>query len=167
MGSHKTVGVVFGWQKQKLHIAGITGKGQGAIQCLASGTPSCGVAIKAEHHRVGEAKQFLHMVGGASGTQSGYRVGKTQLGQGHHIHIPLSHQDIASFAQGSTRFKQAVQLSPFAEHRCFGGVEVFGCAVTEHTPTKAYALAFDIANGKHDAVAKAVVTFVFFATFFV
>ena len=107
------------------------------------------------------------MVGGASGTQGGHRVGKTQLSQSHHIHITFSHQHIASFAQGGTRFKQAVKFAAFAEHRCFGGIQVFGCAVAEHSPTKAYALAFDIADGKHDAVAKAVVALVFFATFFV
>ena len=106
------------------------------------------------------------MVGGASRTQGSDSIGKAQLGQGHHIHVALGHQHIAGFAQSGSRFKQAIQLSSFAEHWCFRGVQVFGRTFAEYAATKAYALAFDIADGKHDAVAKAVVALVFFATFF-
>ena len=46
-----------------------------------------------------------------------------------------------------------------ASYRPFGRVEVFGFFVAQHAPAKAYALAFGVADGKHDAVAKAVVAF--------
>ena len=54
-------------------------------------------------------------------------------------------------------FKQAVEFAPFAENGGFGRVEVFWFFVAQHAPAKADVLAFDVANGEHDAVAEAVV----------
>ena len=59
------------------------------------------VAVKAENHRVGEAKQLLHMLGSAGGAQRCHGVGKTQLGQRHHVHIAFGHQGVAVLAQGA------------------------------------------------------------------
>ncbi len=165
MGADKTVRVVFFGQKQKLNAAHIAGVGQSAVQGFARRTPACAVAVKAEHHCVGKAEKLLHMVWRAGGAQGRYRIGKSQLRQGHHVHIALGHQHIAFFSQIGPRFKQAVKLAPFAEHRGFWRVEVFGFFITQHAAAKADALAFDIAYGEHDPVAKAVVA-LFFAAFF-
>ena len=105
------------------------------------------------------------MVGGAGGAQGSHRIRKAQLCQCHHIHIAFSHQGIAFFTQMGTRFEQAIELTPFAKYRGFWRIEVLRFFITQHASAKAYALAFDIAYGKHHAVAEAVVAF-FFAAFF-
>ena len=161
----EAVGVVLRWQEQKLDAAHIGGKGQGAVQRLARGAPAGGVAIEAEHHRIGKAKQLLHMLCGAGRAQRGHRVGKTKLGQRHHVHVTLGHQRIALLAQRVAGFKQAVQLAPLAEHRCFGGIEVFGFVVAQYPAAKAYAFTFNVADRKHHPVAKTVVTLFVLAFF--
>ena len=57
--------------------------------------PSGAVSVKAENHRVGKAKQFLHVVGGAGRAQRRRRIGKTELGQRHHVHAALGDQRVA------------------------------------------------------------------------
>ena len=118
--AHIAVGVVFGGQKQELDAAHIGGVGQGTVECLAGGAAACAVAVKAEDHRVGEAKQLLHMLGRAGRAQRGHGVGKAQLGQGHHVHVALGHQRIARLADGRAGLKQTVQLAAFVEDRGFG-----------------------------------------------
>ena len=107
----------------------------------------------------------MHVVGGAGGPQRGHRVGKAQLRQRHHIHIAFGDQHIALFAQGVACFKQAIEFAALAEHGRFRRVQVFGLVVAQHTPTKADALALDVADGKHDPVAEAVVALFVFAVF--
>ena len=116
----KAVGVVFGGQKQKLDAAGVGGVGQGAVQRLVGRAPPGGVAVEAEHHRIGETKKLLHMVVGAGRAQRGHGVGQAVLGQRHHVHVTLGDQGVTLFAQRATGFKQAVQLAAFAEHGGFG-----------------------------------------------
>ena len=48
------------------------------------------------------------------------------------------------------------------EYRCLGRVEIFRCAVVQHSSAKANGAASLIANRKHDAVAKAIVLFLVF-----
>ena len=160
--AHIAVGVVFGGQKQELDAAHIGGVGQGAVECLAGGAAACAVAVKAEDHRVGEAKQLLHMLGRAGRAQRGHGVGKAELGQRHHVHVAFGHQHIARAVQGFARFVQAVQLAAFVKDRGFGRVQVFGGTAADHPPTKADAFAFDVADREHDAVPKTVVAFVVF-----
>ena len=64
-------------------------------------------------------------------------------------------------AQGASSFKQAVQLAALAEHRCFGGIEVFGFFIAQHAAAKTDAFALDVADGKHDPIAETVVAFGF------
>ena len=99
----------------------------------------------------------MHVLAGAGCAQGGHGIGKAQLGQRHHVHIALAHQGVAAVAQGGAGFVQAIQLAPFVKQRGFGGVEVFGLFIPKDAPAKADALAFDIANREHDAVAKTVV----------
>ena len=48
--------------------------------------------------------------------------------------------------------------------RGFWGIQVFGLFIAKHAPAKTYAFALDIANGKHQPVAEAVIAAaVFFA----
>ena len=151
------VGVVLARQEQKFDSAHVGGKGQGGVQGLAGRAPPGVVAVKAEHHRFGEAKQLLHMLGRAGGAQRGHRVGKPQLRQRHHVHVALGDQRVAVFAQGGAGLEQAVQLTAFAEHRGFRGVEVFGLFIPQHPPTKADAFALDVADREHHTVAEAVI----------
>jgi len=46
MCAHKAVGVVLGWQEQKLDAARVAGMGQGAVKCLARCPAAGGVAIE-------------------------------------------------------------------------------------------------------------------------
>ena len=151
------VRIVLGGQKQKLDGAHIAGKGQGGVQRLARRAASGAVAVKAEDHRIGEAKQLLHMLGRAGRAQRGDGVGKAELGQRHHVHIALGDQRIAVLAQGGARLKQAVELAALAEHRGFGRVQVLRFVIAQHPAAKAYAVALDVADGEHHPVAKAVV----------
>ena len=153
------VGVVLRRQEQELDAAGVGGPGQGCVQRLACRTPAGGVAVEAEHHRVGEAKQLLHMVGCAGGAERRNSVRKTQLGQRHHVHIAFGDQAIAGLADSGARFKQAVEFAAFAEHRGFGRVQVFGLAFVQHPAAKANAFALHVADREHHPVAEAVVAF--------
>ena len=157
----EAVGVVFGGQKQKFDAAGVGGVGQGAVQRLVGRAPPGGVAVEAEHHRIGETKKLLHMVVGAGRAQRGHGVGQAVLGQRHHVHVTLGDQGVTLFAQRATGFKQAVQLAAFAEHGGFGRVQVFGFFVTQHPAAKPDAFPFDVADREHDAVAEAVVALFF------
>ena len=157
VGADEAVGVVLGGQEQEFDAARVGGQGQGGIQRLAGGAAAGAVAVEAEDHLVGEAEQLLHVVGRAGRAQRGHGVGKAQLGQGDHVHVALGDQGVAGHADGRARFKQAVELAAFAEHRGFGRVQVFGFTLVEHAPAKADAFALDVADREHDAVAEAVV----------
>ena len=165
MGADKTVRVMLFGQKQEFDTAHIGGIGQRTVEGFARGPAPGAVAIKTENHRVGKAKQLLHMVGRAGGTQRGDGVGKTELGQRHHVHIPLGDQRIALVAQMRAGFKQSVQFAALAKDRGLGRIEVFGLLIAQHAAAKADALALDIADREHHPVAKAVVAF-FFGAFF-
>ena len=155
--AHKAVGVVLGRQKQKLDAARVGGVRQRVVQRLARCAPAGAVAVKAEHHRVGEAQQFAQVLGRARRAQRGHRVRKTQLRQRHHVHVALGDQRQAALADGGACLKQAVQLAPLVEQRGFGRIEVFGFVVAQHAPAKADAFALHIADREHHAVAKTVV----------
>ena len=98
------------------------------------------------------------MLGRAGGAQGGYCMWKPQLRQSHHIHVAFGHQGITCFAQCRTCLKQTIQFAALAEHRRFGGIEVFGLFVAKHAPAKTNAFTLDVTDRKHDSVAKAVVT---------
>ena len=104
----------------------------------------------------------MHVVRRAGCAQCGHGVGKAQLCQGHHVHIAFGDQCIAHAAQGVARLEQAVEFAPFVKQRGFGRVQVFGFLIAQHAPAKADAQAFDVPDGKHDAVAEAVVAFAVF-----
>ena len=114
------VGVVLCGQKQKFDGAHVGRKGQGSVQRLARSAPACAVAIKTKNHRVGKAKQLLHMLCSARCTQRGYRVGKAKLRQSHHVHVAFGDQCVAFLTKSGAGFKQAVQLPALAEHRSLG-----------------------------------------------
>jgi hypothetical protein len=65
---------------------------QRGLQRAAGGTPAGGIAVEAEDHRIGEAEQLLHMVGGAGRAQRGHGVAEAALRQRHHVHVALDHQ---------------------------------------------------------------------------
>ena len=104
------------------------------------------------------------MVGGAGGAQGGHRVGETQLRQGHHVHIAFGDQHKACGVQRFAGFKQAIQLAALVEHRGFGRVQVFGCALAHDAAAKTNAFAFDVADREHHPIAEPVVAL---AVFFV
>ena len=159
VGADEAVGVVLRRQEQKLDAAGVLRKRQGGQHGFACRPAASRITVEAEHHRIGKPEQFLHMVCRAGRAQRGHRVGKAQLGQCHHVHVALGHQGITGGAYGCAGLEQAIQLAAFAEHRGFRAVEVFGFALVQHTPAKTDGFALDVADGKHDAVAEAVVAF--------
>ena len=105
------------------------------------------------------------MVARAGCAQRGDCIGKPKLGEGDYVHIAFGHQGVTEIAHGLAGFEQAVEFSALAEYGCLRRVQIFGCAVAQNTPTETYAFAFDIANRKHDAVAKTVVAFFVFIAF--
>ena len=154
------VRIMLGRQEQELDAARIRGIGQGGDQRLVRGAASGVVAIETEHHLVGIAEQLVHMVRSAGRAQRGHGIGKTQLGQRHHIHIAFGHQRKTLLAQRIAGFVQAVQLAPLAEYGRFRRVQVLGLVVPQHASAKTDAFALDVTDGKHDAMAKAVVALV-------
>ena len=157
VGADVAVGVVLGRQEQEFDVAGVRGIRQGSFQGLACGAAAGGIAIEAEHHLVGEPEQLVHMLGGAGRAQRGHGIGKTELGQRHHIHIAFGDQRVTVLAQRGARLEQSVEFVALAENGCFGRVEVFGLFVAQHAPAKTDALPLDVADGEYDAVAEAVV----------
>ena len=120
MRAHKAVGIVLGRQKKEFDAARVGGVRQRVVQCLARGAPAGTVAVKAEHHRVGEAEQLAQVLGRAGGAQRGDRIGKAQLRQRHHIHVALCDQRQTTLADGGAGLEKAVQLAPLVKQRGFG-----------------------------------------------
>ena len=104
----KAVGVVLGRQKQETHTAIVGRMRQTGVQRAPRGLAPGRVAIETEHHRIGLAKQLLHVNRGTSRAQGRHSVRKTELRQRHHVHITFDHQRIAFFTDRQTRLKQAV-----------------------------------------------------------
>ena len=129
VAANKTVGIVLGRQKEELDAARVAGVGQGGLQRLVRSPAARAVAVKTEDHVLGEAKQFMDVLGRAGRAQRGHSVAKSQLCQGYHVHIAFGHQHIALLADGLACLKQAVQLLSLVKYRCFRGVEVFGLFV--------------------------------------
>ena len=101
------------------------------------------------------------MFGGGGGAQRGHAVADAELGQRHHVHIAFDDQNAAGFFDGGAPFMQAVEVAAFVEQRGVGRVEVFGFGVVKYAAAEADNLAARVADGKHDAVAEAVVIFAF------
>ncbi len=152
------VRVMFGRQEEELDAAYVRRIRQGPVEGAPRGAAAGGVAIEAEHHGIREAEQLLHVVRGAGRAQGGYRVRKTQLCERHHVHIAFGDQHVARVTNGVAGFEQAIEFMALAEYRGFGGVQVLGLLVAQHAAPEADALALDVADREHDAVAKAVVT---------
>ena len=155
--AHKAIGVVLGGQKEKLHHPRIAGKRQHRKQGAAGGFLPRLVAIKAKNDLIAEAKQLLHMLGRASGAQGGHGIAYAVLRQRHHIHIAFGDQHKARLLDIGAAFKQAVNLAPFVKDGGFGRVQIFGFARARDAPAKGDDFAFEVADGEHDALAKAVV----------
>ena len=155
------IGVVLGGQEQEAHAAGVGGVRERGFQRPAGGTAAGGVAVEAEHHRVGEAEQLAHMLVGAGRAQRGHGVGEAPLRQRHHVHVALDHQRIALGAQALAGLVQAVQLLALVEHRCLGGIQVLRLADVQHPATEADDLAAHRPDREHDAVAEAVIALLF------
>ena len=126
VGADEAVGVVLGGQEQELDGARVAGVGQGAFERLAGRAPARGVAVEAEDHLVREAEQLVHVLGRAGRAQGGHGVGKTELGQRHHVHVALGDQRVALLADGGARLVQAVELAALVEDRGLGRVQVLG-----------------------------------------
>ena len=120
-------------------------------------TLSCGVAVEAENHRLGETEQLAHMLIGACGTQRGHRIVEPRLRKGHDVHVAFDDQCVAARAHAASRLEQSVQLATLDKQRCLGRIEVLGLAAIEYAATKADRLSLHRTDREHDAVAKAVI----------
>jgi hypothetical protein len=97
--AHEAVRIVFGRQEQKTHGAQVGGVGQRGFERAAGSAAACGVAVEAEDHRVGEAEQLLHMLGGAGRAERGHGIAEAALRQRDHVHVAFDHQHVALGAQ--------------------------------------------------------------------
>ncbi|EWS53163.1 hypothetical protein X551_04052 [Methylibium sp. T29] len=97
------------------------------------------------------------MLGGAGGAKRCHGVRKSELGEGHHVHVALDHQRIAALAQRLAGLVQAVEFATLDEHRGLRRVEVLRLAGVEHATAEADHFALHRADREHDAVAEAVV----------
>ncbi|MCY1520501.1 hypothetical protein D9M68_552810 [compost metagenome] len=97
------------------------------------------------------------MLGGARRAERGDRVREAELRQRDHVHVALGDERVAAVAEGGAGFVQAVELAALAEDGRLGRVQVLGLFVAEHAPAEADALALDVADREHHAVAEAVV----------
>ena len=85
------------------------------------------------------------------------------LRQGHHVHVAFHHQHPARLANRLARLVQAIQLLTFFEQGSFRRIEVFGLALPQHAAAETDHRAALVEDGKHDAVAEAVVALAAFA----
>ena len=69
--AHVGVGVVLGRQEQEADRPRVARMRQAGLERAARGSPAGGVAVEAEDHRVGEAKQLLHVIGRAGRAERG------------------------------------------------------------------------------------------------
>ena len=90
-------------------------------------------------------------------TQSCHRIVDFKLGQSNNIHIALNHNQAGDFFEFLPRLVKPVELAPFMKHWGLWRVKVFGCAVIQHSSTKANRATALVTNGEGDAVAEAII----------
>ena len=161
-GPHEAVGVVLGRQEEEIELLGIGQQGQRILQRPPRGTAPCGIAIERKHDPIGQAQQLAQVHGGGGGAQRGHGVVAAVLVQHHHVHVALHHQHATTGADALTRLEEAVELMPLGKQRPLGRVEVLGFPLSQHPPAEADDLAARVADGKHDALAEAVVALAVF-----
>ena len=105
------------------------------------------------------AKHLLEVGLADGGAQRGDGVADAVLRQRHDVHVAFHQNQLAKLALAASRLEQAVQLAAFLEDVRFRRVEVLRPRVlaVEDPPAKADGAPAGIANGKDDALAKAVV----------
>ena len=148
---------MLGGQKQKMQAFAVFELRQGVFEGAPGGFAAGGVAVEAEIDVVGLAHQQAHMLGGGGGAQRGHAVADAELGKGDDVHIAFHHQYPPRFLHGGSGFVEAVEIFAFVKQRGVGRIEVFGFGIVEHAAAEADNLPADAADGKHDAVAEAVV----------
>jgi hypothetical protein len=155
--AHLAVGVLALGQEQEAHLAAVLQHRQGVLQGAPGGLAAGAVAVEAEHHLGHGAEQPVQVFAGGGGAQGGHGVADAELGQGHHVHVALHHQQAFQLAFRLARLEQAVQLLALVEHGAFRAVEVLGLVVAQHPAAEADHPAAAVADGEHDPVAEAVV----------
>ena len=134
---------------------------QGVFQRAPSGFAACAVAVETEIDVVGLAHQDFDVLGGSGGAECGDTVADAELRQGDDVHIAFHHQNTARVFNGSAAFIQAVEVFALVKQRRIGRVEVFRFGIVQYAPAETDDLPARVTDGKHDAVAEAVVMLAF------
>ncbi len=97
------------------------------------------------------------MLGAGGGAQGGDGIGNAELGQGDDVHVTLDHQQAFELTIGLLGLVESVKLTALVKDGGLRRIQVLGLLVAEHAATEADDSAPAVADGEHDAVAKAVV----------
>ena len=97
------------------------------------------------------------MRGGRRGPQRRHGIADTVLGQRDNVHVAFDDDRRIFLAQCGARLRQAEQLPPLFEQRCFRRVEVFGLAFAQYAPAKSDHFAFRVHDREHHPIAETVV----------
>ena len=83
------------------------------------------------------------------------------LGQGYHIHVAFHHIQLFQLFHLAPRLVEAIEFAPLVKDGGLRGVQILGfVGGVQHAPAKADDAPALIVDGKHDAVAEAVVAVV-------
>jgi hypothetical protein len=149
-------GILAVGQKQEADRLSTGCRRQRCFQCLPSrGTPGA-IAVEAEHHLGGRAREQLQMLGGRGGAEGRNDVGHPELRQGDDIHVAFDDEDRFELAVGLLRLEQTVKLAPLWKIGVSGEFRYFGLPSPSSRPPKADHASSPIPNREGDAIAKAV-----------
>ena len=99
------------------------------------------------------------MLRGGGGTQGRHGIVDAKLGQGDDVQVALHHQQALGLTMNLEGLVQAIEFPALVEDGCLGGIQVFGLAIAQDAAAQADDPPPAVADGKDDAVAKAVVDF--------
>ncbi len=144
-------------QKQEACLATVGHAWQRGLQRAECRLASGLVAIKTEHHLRAQAENALEVSVAGGGAEGGRGVADAALGQGDHVHVALHHQQAVEFAVGLACFVQAVELAALVEDGGFRRVQVLRLVIAEYAAAEGNNASALVADGKDNAIAKAVV----------
>ena len=155
--AHEIVGILAVRQEQEHRVLAVGEHRQRVLERAPRGLAPGAVAVEAEHDGVGLAKELLRVRRRGGGAQRSDRIVDAVLGQRDDIHVALDDDHLAGVANRVARKIEAVEFASLREHRRFRRVEILGFARAHHAPAEADHAAAGVVDGKHDAVAEAVV----------
>ena len=155
--ANEPVGVEAALERDELEVEALFGQqGDGLFGCVGSG----GVGVEVDHDVGGVALQNRHLLLGKGSSAGGNHVLDPAKKERDAVHLPFDEQRVASLPNGCLRLVEIEEDLALGVERRLRRVDVLGSGLVSRVEgasgERDDAAAF-IGNGKHDALAEAVV----------